>query len=191
LRQGAECADTTVVGVKRTRAGREVAYEEELKIEPFEWEVPLLTLELTVGFSQAGAFVSRRTGEDIRVSLRETPFAGLSANYRPSLPRVGHLIEFHVGGRTGLVTLVGGRAFTEAGTAKLDGDTFQIGPIAGAETQFRGINLFVEGAYMWRNFRSIDWSETESPGSLPRTLDFTGPSLAVGLSFEFKQPDEK
>ena len=189
LRQGATCADTTVTGVKRTRTNGVVTYEEQLKIDQFDWEVPLLSLEFALGFSQTGAYISRRADRDIRVSLRETPEVSLYATYEPRFRIAGKAFRIYGGGRSGLLSLIGGRAFSDSVTAKLSGETFQIGPVGGIVTKFRGINAFVEGAYMWRNFRSVDWDGETGLGSLPRAINFTGGSVSVGVQFEFRTPD--
>jgi hypothetical protein len=189
LRQGAKCADTTVTAVKRTRTNGVVAYEEELKIDEFQWEVPLLSLELAIGFSQTGAFISRRPDRDIRVSLRETPEVSLYATYEPRIRIARESFQVYGGARSGLVSLIGGRAFSDSVTAKLSGETFQIGPVAGVVTQFRGINVFVEAAYLWRNFRSVDWDGETGLGTLPRAINFTGGSVSFGMQFEFRAPD--
>ena len=189
LRQGAKCADTTVTSVKRTRTNGVIAYEEELKIDEFEWEVPLLSLEFALGFSQTGAYIARRADRDIRVSLRETPSVSLYATYEPRFRIAGKSFRIYGGARSGLLSLIGGRAFSDSVTTKLSGETFQIGPVAGVVSKFRGINVFVEGAYMWRNFRSVDWDGETGLGNLPRAINFTGGSVAIGVQFEFKSQE--
>lgn len=66
---------------------------------------------------------------------------------------------------------------------------FRSVPVAGLVTQFRGINVFAEGAYMWRNFKSVEW-DGETATNIPHSLDFTGASLSIGLQFEFKTADK-
>lgn len=189
LRQGATCADTTVTGVKRMRTNGVVTYEEELKIDEFEWEVPLLSLEFAIGFSQTGAYISRRADQDIRVSVRETPEVSLYATYEPRLRIAAKSFRVYGGARSGILSLIGGRAFSDDGSAQLSGETFQIGPVAGIVTKFRGINVFAESAYMWRNFRSVEWDGETGLGNLPRAIDFSGGSLSLGIQFEFRAPD--
>lgn len=190
LTQGADCADTTVLSVKRIRARRDTSYEEVLKIDPFAWHVPALTLELAIGFSQTGAYVSRFADNNMRVSLREFPSVSLYANYRPKLPTVGRVLETYLGLRSGLITMIGGQALGGGEGTKLNGETFQIGPVAGISTELRGVNLFVEGAWMSRNFSSVDWDSHDGAlGRLPRSINMSGRSLAVGIQFEFRRPD--
>jgi hypothetical protein len=186
LKQGEPCADTIVVGVKRIRSARDISYEEQVRIDEFAWEVPLLTLELAAGFSQSGAFVSRRPGNDLRVSLREIPAVSLYVNYRPRLPVIGRVIGTHFGARTGIISLIGGRAFGENASARLSGEAFQF-----VVTRLHGINVFADGAYMWRHFNSVDWDTEAGLPNLPRSIDFSGPSLTFGVQFRFRQPDDK
>jgi len=52
------------------------------------------------------------------------------------------------------------------------------------------MNLFAEGAYMWRHFNSVDWDSETGLQNLPRSIDFSGPSLRLGLQFQFRQDDK-
>lgn len=191
LSQGEPCADTTIVTVKRIRSTGSTSYEEQLHIEKFSWEIPVLTLEISGGFSQAGAFVSRRPDNDIRVSVREIPAVSVQVNYNPRLPVVGRAIGTHIGARTGIISLIGGRAFGEDASARLSGETFQFGPLAGIAAKVHGIIVFAEGAYMWRHFNSVDWDSETGLRNLPRSIDFSGSTLRLGLQFQFRKPDEK
>ena len=191
LAQGEPCADTTIVTVKRIRSTGATSYEEQLNIEKFSWEIPVLTLEISGGFSQAGAFVSRRPQNDIRVSVREIPAVSVSVNYNPRLPVIGRAIGTHFGARTGIISLIGGRAFGADASARLSGETFQFGPLAGIAAKVHGIIVFAEGAYMWRHFTSVDWDSETGLHNLPRSIDFSGSSLRLGLQFQFRKPDEK
>jgi hypothetical protein len=191
LRQGAACADTTVKSVKRTRPGGGVAvYEEELDIQEFDWKEPVVSFEFAAGFSQTGTYVSRTSINDIRVSLREAPSVSLYANYEPGLSLPGGSLATYFGARSGLISLVGGAAFTESDNRKFTGETFQVGPVAGLVTEFRGINFFVEGAYMWRDFKGVGWEGDAPLGALPRRIDLTGPSLAIGIQFQVRKSGE-
>jgi hypothetical protein len=189
LRQGQACADTSVVSVKRTtvRGSQSPVYEEQLEVSEFKWREPVLTFELAVGFSQTGAFVPRNPTNDIRVTVREAPSVSLYADYEPELPILGNSFTAYTGGRTGLVDLVGGRAYRDGDNIKLDGETFQIGPVLGFSTALKGINFFVEGAYMWRQFKTLDWDTTGDLGTLPRSLDLSGPAISIGAQFSFRK----
>ncbi|MEP6602091.1 MAG: hypothetical protein ABJB49_09835 [Nitrospirota bacterium] len=61
--------------------------------------------------------------------------------------------------------------------------------VAGIVTKLRSVNVFAEGAYMWRNFDSVDW-DTNDIRNLPRKINLSGPSLRLGVQFQFKQPEE-
>jgi hypothetical protein len=93
--------------------------------------------------------------------------------------------------RSGIVSLVGGRSYSVSGLRKFGGDTFQLGPIAGVVTELAGLNFFAEGSYMWRDFKSIDWDGDAALGMLPRRMNLSGAALAIGVQFQFKEPDKK
>lgn len=187
LRQDQECADTTVKSVKRIRSGREWSYEEELEIKDFKWVEPVVYFELAVGFSQAGTLVARDGANEVRASLREAPSVALYGNY--DLPIGNDHFGLYFGARSGLVSLVGGRAYREDETLTFEATTFQLGPVLGLVTSARGLNLFVEGSYMWRDFKSLEWDTESSIGSLPRNANASGPVLAVGVQFQFQTPE--
>jgi hypothetical protein len=187
----AECSDTTVKSVKRTKTISGVQYEEELEITDFEWEEEIVSFEFAVGFSQTGAFVSRHADSDLRVSIREIPSVSLYANFAPPLPAIGDLVGVYFGMRSGIISLVGGRSYSANGLRKFGGETFQLGPVVGLVTELAGLNLFAEGSYMWRDLKSIDWDGDAALGSLPRRVNLSGAALAVGIQFQFKDPDKK
>lgn len=103
----------------------------------------------------------------LRVSLREAPSVSLYANYEPGLRLLGFSLASYAGARSGVVSLVGGRAFTDEATTTFTGETLQIGPVAGLVTDLRGMNLFIEGAYMSRDFKSVEWDSTAGEAGLP------------------------
>ncbi|MEO5588326.1 MAG: hypothetical protein ABIS03_01980, partial [Gemmatimonadaceae bacterium] len=162
---------------------------EELSIKAFEWTEPIAYFELAVGFSQAGAYVSRNPGNDVRVSVREAPSVSVYANYQPNLPVIGELLGGYLGARSGIISLIGGRAFSGSETRSFAGDTFQFGPLAGIVVNLPRVNLFVEGAYMWRDFKSVEWDGDAPLGTLPRRINLTGPALSVGAQFKFRKGD--
>lgn len=95
--------------------------------------------------------------------------------------------SLYVGARTGLLTINGGRAYGSTNTIKFGGETFQLGPVIGLVSDIRGFDLFVEGSYMWRDFKSVEW-DTSNPLSplLPRRLNMSGASIATGIQFSLK-----
>ncbi|HVF38491.1 MAG TPA: hypothetical protein VM939_01235 [Gemmatimonadaceae bacterium] len=198
LAQDAPCADTTVARVSRTRLpaargrpARDSLIVEEIEIDEFSWEEPLLTFELAVGFSQSGAFVSRRQDSDIRLAVREAPFVSLYVNYEPGLPPFRNRLSGYFGARSGVVSLVGARVYNGESSSEFDGETFQVGPVGGMVFEVKGFNFFVEGAYMFRDMKTLEWEGDIVPAGLPRRLNLTGPSLAVGVQFRFNNADDK
>ena len=144
---------------------------------------PILTLELAVGFSQAGALVSRHSSTDLRTSVREMPSVSLFGS-------VGDRAGGYIGARTGLVTLTGGRAYINDTAIEFDGNTFQLGPVLGAFVNVWGLNIFAEGSYMWRDIKSIEWESDAVIGDAPRSANLSGPGIAVGVQFQFKKTDK-
>ncbi len=190
LKPGIACADTTFKVTKRQRGRDGITYEEELDVQKFVSTESVMTLELAVGFTQAGAFVSRRPENDFRVSLREAPSVAVYATYLPELPLLRDLpgdASPYLGVRSGLASLNAGRAYTPTSTLKFGGETFQLGPVAGLVTEIDGLNFFVEGSYMWRDFKSVEWDGSAAlPATLPRQLNLSGATLAIGVQFEVK-----
>ena len=187
LEQDEDCADTTYKIVKRTRPTSTGAYEEEPEIEKFQWSENVVTFEVAIGFTQAGAFVSRQSEHDLRASIREIPSVSLYGNFDIKGDLAGYF-----GARTGWVQLVGGRAYPiDAAPIKFDGSTFQVGGVLGAVIEIYGLNFFGEGGYTFRNVKAIEW-DTESPiGTLPRAMNLRGANFAFGVQFQFKDKEEK
>jgi hypothetical protein len=67
--------------------------------------------------------------------------------------------------------------------------TFQVGPLAGlAFEPINGFNVFVEAAYLWRYFPSVEWAAVGGvvPQSLPRRLNFSGHIIEAGVQLELR-----
>lgn len=184
-----ECSDTTWNSLQRDSARTGISYKQEQSIKQFRLSEDVFTFELAVGFSQTGAFVSRRSENDVRVSLREAPSVSVYATYEPGLFSLS-TVNFtgYFGGRSGLISLNAGRAFTDSSITKFSGETFQIGPVVGLVAKVNGINLFAEGAYLWRDFKSVEWERDTGLGTLPRRIDLSGYALALGAQFELADP---
>lgn len=182
IRQDAACADTTYALKKRTRKGPEVTYEDEAKVEEFDWNPPLIQFELGVGFSQSGALVARESSTEMRASMREAPSVTLYGNFG------SESVGGYFGARTGLVSLEGGRAYigADSSATEFGGSTFQLGPVLGLALSYRSIHLFAEGAYLWRDIKSLEWADDKSVGAAPRSANLTGASFLVGAQFRFK-----
>lgn len=185
LAQDALCADTSVKTSTRKRGSVPVTYEEVLEIRPFEWREPVVVLDLGLSFSQTGAFVSNVKGVDGRVSLRELPALTLYASFVevPVLRRFNTSI--YTGGRTGFLTMYNGRAYRDS-TLKFSSETLQLGPVLGSMTDFWGFSVFGEAAYLWRDFKSVDWeTSAKLPAELPKRINMSGYTFLVGVQFDF------
>jgi hypothetical protein len=155
-----------------------------------------LFIELGVGYSQFSGFSSVDTSFVLKGSVREIPslsvYGTLSSDDTTSALRRYRL---RVGLRSGLIQLNNaqildpmpdGNADTFAGTAQ----TFQLGGMAGFALAFnKELYPYVEYAWQFRKFPSVEWNAVESriaPLRFPRVLDFTGPSLTVGVRVQLK-----
>jgi hypothetical protein len=97
-----------------------------------------------------------------------------------------------VGARTGLVSLIAGRAYLSDETAvEFDGTTFELGPVAGINVSYLGITAFAEVSHMWRQIKSLEWASDQVIGSVPRNANLDGSAIAFGVQFRFKDPDKK
>lgn len=174
----AACADTTVKSVTRTISGQATTFEEVLEIKPFSWEEPTVTLDLGVSFAQSGAFVHNDRTADVRASLRELPALTLYATFQTTTP------TWYLGARTGFLSLYNGRAYRDT-TMKFNAETLQLGPVIGMIQTIKGVDVFIEAAYLWREFRTVDWeTAAKVPAVLPHRIDLSGASLLVGLQFD-------
>ncbi len=185
LKQDQACQDVDYKVVKRIRARRDTTYEEEAKVEVFKWNEPIVSFELAIGFSQSGALVARESTTQMRASVREAPSVSLYGNVGTGL------LAGYFGARTGLVSLVGGRAYIDETAVPFEGSTFQIGPVLGGVVDFRGLSFFAEGAYMWRDIKSIEWDSDAQVGAAPpRSANLSGPSFSLGVQFKFRDADK-
>ena len=155
-----------------------------------------LLVELGVGYSQFSGFASVDTSFVLKGSVREIPslsvYGTLSSDDSTSALRRYRL---RLGLRSGLIQLNNaqildpmpdGNADTYAGTAQ----TFQLGGMVGFGLAFKKeLYPFVEYAWVFRKFPSVEWNGIESkvaPLRFPRVLDFTGPSLTFGVRVQLK-----
>ena len=179
------CSDTAVTTFERDVTVGNVTYKDSLKITKFEPVDTLWYYELAIGFSQKGGFAGRIPNNDIFVSVRELPSVSFYASYQPSL--LG--LSPYLGVRTGLVSLVSGRAYTDTVVYTFGGDAFQLGPVLGLVRDLGPLTFFTEGAYLWRSLNSVEWavpSKGGIPSSFPRTIDLSGWTFAAGLQFELQ-----
>ena len=192
--------DTTWVESQKTvtvRQGRAdtvttLAMHEEEKADS-SWSI---LVELALGYSQFSGFRSADERYDLRGTVREQP----SLAFYGSLNGPGILqhLSPYVGVRSGLIRLSDVQLFTPADgdeTTAFTGsaEVFQVGGAVGIAAEAGPVSLFVEGQLNLRRFPSIDWTAGEGgtlPGFLPRALDFSGPSISVGLQIHIREPQE-
>jgi hypothetical protein len=154
-----------------------------------------VVFELAFGYGQSGGYASRAPGVDLYAALREVPAVTVYATFMDP-PRTLRTALFngvpYAGVRTGYVTVQNGRAYTPDAVYELAGDTFELAGVAGVSWGLmRGANVFVEGAYAWRSFPSVAWTIPGGTGPLPagfpKSLDFSGPSVAMGFQVVIKE----
>jgi hypothetical protein len=193
--------DTTWVESQKTvtvRQGRAdtvttlVMQEEEQ--EPDGWS---LLIELALGYSQFSGFQSADDRYDLRGTVREQPSLAIYGSL--SGPVLGPFSPY-VGVRSGLVRLNDVSLFTPADADAAEttaytghAEVFQVGAALGLAVDVGPASWFVEGQLNLRRFPSVDWTAGAGgtlPGFLPRALDFSGPSLSVGLQIHIREPAE-
>ena len=152
-----------------------------------------MRIEVGAGYAQSGGFKSTNSAIDMYFSLRDLPaFSVYLSPYHA--PSGGWEYVFlgavpYVGMRTGLLSIQSGHAYTDTSTYSLSGQTFQLGPIAGLSWDFGHFSAFTEGAYLWRNYPSLDWSAPAKgglPAVLPRAIDLSAWNILLGLTVELR-----
>jgi hypothetical protein len=155
--------------------------------------------EVAFGYGQSGGYTGRAAAgadpsADLYASLREVPAVTIYASLVEP-PRLATALLLggspYVGLRTGYLTIQSGRSYTAEAVHELRGETFELAGAGGVAwtVGHSGITAFAEGAYSWRTFPSVEWSLPSGgalPASLPRSLDFTGPSASVGVQIGIK-----
>lgn len=154
-----------------------------------------ILVELALGYSQFSGFQSTDDRYDLRGTVREQPSLAIYGSL--SGPALGAFSPY-VGVRSGLVRLNDVTLFTPAGadaeeTTSYAGhaEVFQVGGALGLALDVGPVSWFVEGQLNLRRFPSIDWTDGAGgtlPGFLPRALDFSGPSLSVGVQIHIREP---
>lgn len=149
-------------------------------------------VELGLGYSQFSGFGSSNARFDLRGTVREQPSVAFYASAEG--PGLLDHVNPYLGLRSGLVKLTGVQAFVPpqgdsttafTGTAEV----FQVGLAAGVAFGSDEASLFVEGQLNLRRFGSVDWTGGNGgtiPGFLPRSLDFTGPSVSIGAQIHVR-----
>jgi len=151
-------------------------------------------VELGLGYSQFSGFTSTDERFELRGTVREVPSVAVYASLEgPGI--VGHLNPY-VGIRSGLIKLSDVQLFTpvsgDSTTAyRGSAEVFQVGGAVGVSAGSEVASVFLEAQLNLRRFTSVDWTGGTGgtiPGFLPRGLDFTGPSLSVGVQIHVRDP---
>jgi len=140
-------------------------------------------LELGLGTGFLRGFEATEPTLDLRGSLRSFP--ALTAYL--SLPEEWGLgiAEPYAGASFGLSALWNARGYDAAGLEyEVEAETIEYGVSAGLYL-VRPSGLFIEGAYRWRRFESLDWEFPDAAGSVlpagwPRDLDLSGWVVSLG-----------
>ncbi len=146
-------------------------------------------LELGLGTSFLRGFESTEPSLDLHGSLRSFPT--LTAYL--SLPEAWGLgiAEPYAGASFGLAMLWNGRGYDAEGREyEVDAETIEYGVSAGLYL-IKPSGLFIEGAYRWRQFESLDWEFPDGAGSAlpagwPRDLDLSGWVVSLGWQFRLR-----
>lgn len=165
-----------------------------LAMEVSEPEVPgyRLLIELGLGYSQFSGFTSSDARFDLRGTIREQPSIAFYVSLEG--PGILDFVSPYAGIRTGLIRLSDVEVFTppegDETTAYLgSGEVFQVGGALGVSAGTELVSLFLEGQLNLRRFNSVDWTGGAGgpiPGYLPRGLDFTGPSVSLGVQIHLR-----
>lgn len=148
-------------------------------------------LELGLGTSFLRGFESTEPTLDLHGSLRSFPT--LTAYL--SLPEGWGLgiAEPYAGASFGLAALWNARGYDEGGMEfEVEAETIEYGVSAGLYL-IRPSGLFIEGAYRWRRFESVDWEFPDAAGNVlpagwPRDLDLSGWVVSLGWQFRLRSP---
>jgi len=165
-----------------------------LEMEVSEAEVPgyRLLIELGLGYSQFSGFTSSDERFDLRGTIREQPSIAFYASLEgPGLLR--HVSPY-AGIRSGLIRLSDVQLFTppeggETTAYRGSAEVFQVGGAIGVSAGTDVASLFLEAQLNLRRFNSVDWTGGAGgtiPGYLPRGLDFTGPSVSLGVQLHLR-----
>ena len=165
-----------------------------LAMEESEPEVPgyRLLIELGLGYSQFSGFTSSDERFDLRGTIREQPSIAFYASLEG--PGIFQYVSPYLGVRSGLITLSDVQVFTPPSGAETtsyrgSAEVFQVGGALGISEGTDVASLLLESQLNLRRFPSVDWTAGAGgtiPGYLPRSLDFTGPSVSLGVQLHLR-----
>jgi hypothetical protein len=149
-------------------------------------------IELGLGYSQFSGFTSADERFDLRGTIREQPSIAFYASLEG--PGIFQHVNPYVGVRSGLIRLSDVQVFTppdgeETTSYRGSGEVFQVGGALGVSAGSDVASLFLEAQLNLRRFNSVDWTGGAGgaiPGYLPRGLDFTGPSVSLGVQLHLR-----
>ena len=165
-----------------------------LAMEEGEPEVPgyRLLIELGLGYSQFSGFTSTDERFDLRGTIREQPSIAFYASLEG--PGIFQHVNPYAGVRSGLIRLSDVQLFTppsgeETTAYRGSAEVFQVGGSIGISAGTDVASVFLEAQLNLRRFTSVDWTGGAGgtiPGYLPRGLDFTGPSVSLGVQLHIR-----
>ncbi|MFL5385701.1 MAG: hypothetical protein ACJ8GN_24570 [Longimicrobiaceae bacterium] len=164
-----------------------------LEMKEGEPKVPgyRVLIELGLGYSQFSGFTSADERFELRGTIREEPSLAFYASLEG--PGIFEHVNPYAGIRTGLIRLGGVQAFTPEGDSTTayvaTAEAFQVGGALGVSVGTEVASLFLEAQLNLRRFTSVDWTAGAGgtiPGFLPRGLDFSGPSLSLGVQIHIR-----
>jgi len=152
--------------------------------------IPTWLFHLALAYSQITGFQSQNPRLDFKGSIRELPRIAWFAQFHPRW-----LVSPYAGLHMGLLQMQSGAVYDSTGAYyPFAGTTYEVGAVLGFAVNFRAGDesfvMFVEPGYTLRKFASLDWGGGQKtiPAFLPRSLQFTGWEVAVGLEIGVPHP---
>ncbi|MGH7720254.1 MAG: hypothetical protein ACREON_15600 [Gemmatimonadaceae bacterium] len=143
-------------------------------------------IEIGLGYGQVGGFRAQDPTFDLRGTIRELPAFSVYLTHTKS--------DLYMGLRSGLLELQSMRIYDQSGElSTVDGSTFSLGLMAGRSFGvpggFENLSFFVEGAYTFRKFASLEYDTpfTVFPERYPRELSFSGWDVGVGFQLDLRK----
>lgn len=153
---------------------------------------PIL-LELGLGWGQITEIESAHPRLELHGSVRELPSVSLYAT------QTAIRGQPYIGIRSGIIKLQNAQMVASRGDTATavkgyfgSAEAFQLGAVLGSAIQLQtNLHLTVEYGYHRRYFPSVAWapSPADLPIDFPRSLDFSGHSLSLGLQVKLREPE--
>lgn len=155
-----------------------------------------LQIDVGLGYSEFSGFSALDNSFELRGAVRELPAVSVFGTLSSDTPgSIFRKLLFRVGIRSGLIQLNDVQAVEPRGDETLGvyagtAQTFQIGGVAGVALAWKK-EIYPYFEYNWerRKFASVQWAAQEQPTAperFPRELDFSGPSVSIGLRIQLK-----